>query len=258
MGEINLNADLGESFGDTVIGDDAALMEIVDSANVACGFHGGDPQVMLATVDLCRAHEVSLGAHPSFPDREGFGRRRMQLTAAELEAVLLYQLAALAGVARTRGGTMTHVKPHGALNNMAAEDAELAALVARAVRDFDRELILLAPALSELVRAGEQAGLRVAQEIFADRAYTEAGTLVPRSHPEAMIHGPDAARDHVLRMLEEGALCALGGKRLPCVIHSVCVHGDAPSAVATAREVRRGIASAGFALKPLPGLAALR
>ncbi|MCW9001454.1 MAG: LamB/YcsF family protein, partial [Rhodospirillales bacterium] len=192
MTEINLNADLGESIGETIIGDDQAMLAIVSSANVACGFHGGDPLVMVRTVDEAARNGVSIGAHPSFPDLEGFGRRRMTLPPDELKALILYQLAALDGVARARGERMSHVKPHGALNNMAAENAELAGLVAGAVRDYDRNLIFLAPALSELSKAGRRLGLRVAEEIFADRAYAENGSLIPRGQEGAMIEGAEA------------------------------------------------------------------
>lgn len=257
MREINLNADLGESYGAYTIGDDLNLLDIVASANVACGFHGGDPLVMLKTIEAAKARGVSIGGHPSFPDRQGFGRRKMVLSPAELEAMMLYQLAALAGVAQARGAAMTHVKPHGALNNMACEDAVMADAIAKAVTAFNRDLILLAPALSELAAAGQRAGLRVAMEIFADRAYTDHGTLVPRGQPGAMIHGGDASRDHVLRMIEEQALVSVSGKRLPCAIHSICVHGDEPTAVEAARVVRQGLVDAGLAVLPLPDLAAL-
>ena len=190
--KINLNADLGESFGAWKMGDDAGLLQLVRTANIACGFHAGDPLVMRQTVRTALAAGVSLGAHPSYPDLAGFGRRAMAMAPAELEAAVLYQLGALAGIAQAEGGRLTHVKPHGALNNQACEDAALADVVARAVKAFDRELILLAPALSELVAAGDRAGLRVAAEVFADRAYTDAATLVPRHQPGAVLHDDDA------------------------------------------------------------------
>ncbi|MDQ5915503.1 MAG: 5-oxoprolinase (ATP-hydrolyzing) subunit, partial [Pseudomonadota bacterium] len=183
MKQLNLNADLGESFGAWEMGSDAELLQIVGSANIACGFHAGDPLVMRRTVRQALDAGVSLGAHPSFPDLQGFGRRAMQIPAAELEAMLIYQIGALAGIARAEGGVLTHVKPHGALNNMACEDAALAATVARAVKAFDSSLILLAPALSQLQRVSAAAGLAVGIEIFADRAYTDEGNLVPRSQP---------------------------------------------------------------------------
>ena len=188
MKRINLNADLGESFGAWTMGEDAALLQVICSANIACGFHAGDPLVMRQTVHTALAAGVSLGAHPAYPDLQGFGRRPMKLAAAELEAMILYQVGALAGIAAAEGGRLTHVKPHGALSNQACEDADLAWTVVRAVRAFDRDLILLAPVLSELYRAAEAAGLPVAGEIFADRAYTDTGMLVPRKQPGAVIH----------------------------------------------------------------------
>ncbi|WP_018988890.1 LamB/YcsF family protein [Aromatoleum toluclasticum] len=252
---INLNADLGESFGAWSMGDDAAMLEVVKSANVACGFHAGDPLVMRQTVATAKRCGVSLGAHPSFPDLQGFGRRRMDVPSAELEAMLIYQIGALAGIARAEGSTVTHVKPHGALNNMACADAKLAATVARAVRAFDPDLILLAPALSQLVIAGREAGLRVVEEIFADRAYLDDGNLVPRSQPGAMVHGADACLRHVLAMLEAGALISINGKRLPVKAQSICVHGDDAEAVATARALRDGLQRAGYELVAIPELA---
>lgn len=254
---INLNADLGESFGAWSMGDDPAVLDVVTSANIACGFHAGDPLVMRQTVRAAMARGVSLGAHPSFPDLQGFGRRRMDLSPAELEAVLVYQIGALQGMAAAEGGRVTHVKPHGALSNMACADAGLAASVARAVRAVDRGLILLAPAHSALARAGEQAGLRVALEVFADRAYQDDGQLVPRAQPGAVLHGAEACWQHVQRMLDARALVSVTGRRLPTAIDSICVHGDGADAVATARAIRSGLAGAGFTVVPLPELARL-
>lgn len=255
--EINLNADLGESFGAWKMGDDAAMLALVDSANLACGFHAGDPLVMRRSLHAAHKAEVSVGAHVAFPDLQGFGRRPMHLAPDELEAAILYQIAALAGLARVEGMRVTHVKPHGALSNMACEDAQLAGRVARAIRTFDRELILLAPALSELAAAGERAGLRVAREIFADRSYTDSGHLAPRSQPGAVLASAAECVTHVRRMLEAGGIVARSGKRLPAPIHSVCVHGDSPHAVQIARTVRDALTGAGFELHPLPRLCAL-
>ena len=254
--KINLNADCGESFGAWRMGEDAALLPIVRSANIACGFHAGDPLVMRTTVRTALAAGVSLGAHPGYPDLQGFGRRPMKMAPTELEAALLYQIGALAGIAAAEGGRLTHVKPHGALNNQACEDAALAETVARAVKAFDRELILLAPALSELATAGERAGLRVAAEIFADRAYTEHGTLVPRSQPGAVIHEPEMLIEHVLRMLDAGGIVAQSGRVLPTAMHSVCVHGDTLGAVDCARELRATIEAKGGTLLTLPEMLA--
>ncbi len=253
---INLNADLGESFGAWTMGSDRELLQSVGSANVACGFHAGDPLVMRNTLRLAKAAGVSVGAHPSFPDLQGFGRRRMQLDAAELEALLLYQIAALDGMARTEGLRVGHVKVHGALNNMACADLALARTVAGAVKAYDPALILLAPALSCLCTAGREAGLAVFEEIFADRAYLDDGQLVPRSRADAMIHGAARSLSHVEAMLEEQALISVSGKRLPTAIGSICVHGDGPEAVATAAYLRAELERKGYQLRPLGALAA--
>lgn len=243
--KINLNADCGESFGAYSIGDDAALLQIVRSANVACGFHGGDPGVMRQTVALCAANGVSVGAHPGFADLPGFGRRPMKLSLQEVRDLVIVQIGALQAVAAAQGGRVTHVKPHGALNNMACEDADLAGAIAAAVRDVDRDLILLAPVLSELAKAGEAAGLPTALEVFADRAYTDTGMLVNRREPGAVIKDAAASLSHVTAMLEAGAIISVSGKRLPTPIHSVCVHGDEPTAVEAAAIVRDGLRKAG-------------
>lgn len=220
---INLNADLGESFGAWTMGDDESLLDIVASANIACGFHAGDPLVMRRTVAAAKKRGVSIGAHPAFPDLQGFGRRRMDIPAAELEAMIIFQIGALQAMAAAEGGCVSHVKPHGALNNMACADPALADCVARAVHAISPQLILLVPAYSHLATAGERIGLPVILEIFADRAYQDDGQLVPRSQPGAMIHGTDAALAHVLRMLDEQAIISLNGKRLPTRVQSICV-----------------------------------
>lgn len=252
MNRLNLNADLGESFGAWKMGSDTELLQIVGSANIACGFHAGDPLVMRRTVRQALDAGVSIGAHPSFPDLQGFGRRAMQVPAAELEAMLIYQIGALSGIARAEGGVLTHVKPHGALNNMACEDAALAATVACAVKAFDATLILLAPALSQLQRAGEAAGLAVGIEVFADRAYTDEGNLVPRSKPGAVLHAAEDCVAHVLRFVEAGGIVCASGKILKTPFHSICVHGDGPQAVAAAAAIRDAMGVAGVALVPLP------
>jgi len=251
---INLNADLGESFGAWRMGDDAALLQVIASANIACGFHAGDPVVMRDTVRLALANGVSLGAHPAFPDLQGFGRRAMQMSAKELEAAILYQVGALQAIAAAEGGVVTHVKPHGALNNIACADATVAATVARAVRALDRELIVLAPALSALEQAGEAAGLRVGREVFADRSYQADGQLTPRSLPGAVLHDARACVQHVLRMLDAQGIVTADGRVLPTRIHSICVHGDGPEAVATAQQIRVALEKAGFQLAPLTAL----
>jgi UPF0271 protein len=254
MTAINLNADLGESFGAWTMGSDAELLQVVGSANIACGFHAGDPVVMRETVRLAIANGVSLGAHPAFPDLQGFGRRVMQLSPQELEATILYQVGALQAMAAAEGGRVSHVKPHGALNNLACADAAMAATVARAVKALDRDLILLAPALSALERAGEAAGLRVASEVFADRSYQADGQLTPRSLPGSVLHDPQDCVRHVLRMLEADGIVTADGQRLPTRIHSICVHGDGPGAVAAAQAIRRALEVAGQRTVPLPDL----
>jgi len=252
--DLNLNADLGESFGAWKMGDDAAMLGIVGSANIACGFHAGDPLVMRRTLHAAHKAGVSVGAHVAFPDLQGFGRRPMQLAPDELEAAILYQIAALTGLAQVEGTRVTHVKPHGALSNMACEDAALANRVAKAVRSFDRELVLLAPARSELAAAGERAGLAVALEVFADRTYTDAGHLMARNQSGALIATAAECAAHVLRMLTAGGIVSHSGKRLATPFHSICVHGDTPHAVEVARTVRDALARAGYPLQPLTRL----
>ena len=252
--DINLNADLGESYGAWRMGDDPALLQVVGSANVACGFHGGDPLVMTRTVKLALAAGVSIGAHPSFPDLQGFGRRAMQLPADELAAIVTYQVGALMGVARAQGARVSHVKPHGAMSNLACEDAAMATTIAQAVKALDPGLILLAPALSQLALAGRAVGLRVADEVFADRAYTDEGNLVPRSQPGAVLASSADCLAHVLRMLDSGGIVSASGKRLATPFHSICVHGDNAHAVATAAAVRQGLMDAGHRLCTLPQL----
>jgi UPF0271 protein len=239
--KINLNADMGESLGGVKRGDDAALVRLIGSASLACGFHAGDPKGMAEAVALCKAHGVSIGAHPSYLDLEGFGRRRMALSTHEIEALVAYQTGALSGVARLQDVRITHVKPHGALSNMAAVELDLAHAIAKAVTSVDAGLILLSPIGSCLSVAGRAAGLAVAEEIFADRAYDAEGHLVARDQPGALIDDPDAALAHTLELL----------KRFPGA-QSVCVHGDSPQAVRMAKTVRQGLEAAGVDLLPLP------
>ena len=255
---LNLNSDLGESFGAWTMGGDAAMLTIVNSANVACGFHAGDPLVMCHTVALAKTNGVSVGAHPGFPDLQGFGRRKMDIPLPELEAMLIYQIGALDACARAQGLRVTHVKPHGALSNIACAERKVADAVARAVHRLDPALTLLAPAASQLIYAGRDQGLPVVEEIFADRAYLDDGNLVPRSQPGAMIHGAQQSLEHVMRMVEESALISINGKRIPVNPQSICVHGDNADAVATAQAIREGLLKAGYALATIPELAAQR
>ncbi|RAU21594.1 hypothetical protein CU669_12950 [Paramagnetospirillum kuznetsovii] len=246
MRTINLNADLGEGCGD-----DAAMLDIVASANIACGFHAGDALEMTRTVRAAMARGVSLGAHPSYPDRDGFGRRPMDMAPDEIEAVTAYQIGALAGIVAANGGRLGHVKPHGALSNRAAVDMDAALAIARATATTVPGLILLAPAGSAMVEAGQRHGLRVAQEVFADRAYDDDGTLVARSRPGALIHDPDEAVRHVLRMVRDGIIVSLSGREIPCHAQSVCVHGDDPNAVTLAKVLRAALENAGIRVTPL-------
>ena len=252
---LNLNADLGESFGPWVMGRDDAMLRIVNSANVACGYHAGDPMVMINTVGLAKAHGVSVGAHPGFPDLQGFGRRRMDIPLPELEALLIYQIGALDACARAQGMRVTHIKPHGALSNIACAERKIADAIARAIYCLDPTLVLLAPAASQLIAAGRDKGLPVVEEIFADRAYLDDGNLVPRSQPGAMVHGAEASLQHVMSMVEESALISINGKRIPVKPQSICVHGDNADAVATAQAIRDGLLNAGFGLTGIPDLA---
>lgn len=249
--KININADLGESFGNWKMGNDSEMLSLVNSANLACGFHAGDPLVILRTLRDAHKYCVGVGAHPSFPDLQGFGRRPMKLSEAELEAILLYQLSALQGMAHTQNTTLEHVKPHGALNNMACSDIELARQIVNTIKIFNDQLVLLAPACSALLIAGEEAGLRVAAEIFADRAYQDDAQLVPRSEKNAMVHGAENSYQHVIKMLEAKAIISTSGKKIPCNIHSICVHGDNADAVKTARYLREKLQANNYELVSL-------
>lgn len=251
--QINLNADLGESYGAWRMGDDARLLPLVQSASLACGFHAGDPVTMGRTVRAALAAGVSLGAHPSYPDLQGFGRRSMHCSEEEVEALVLYQIGALDAFARTEGARVAHVKPHGALSNDSCRDRALAAAIARAIKRYDPGLILLAPAHSRLAEAGVTAGLRVAIEIFADRTYEDDGALTPRDMAGAVLHQGEACRAHLGAMLDAEGLVTRGGKILPTPIHSVCVHGDGPGAVDVAAELHRFLQK-NFRLAPLPAL----
>lgn len=251
---INLNSDLGEAFGAWSMGDDPAMLDLIASANIACGFHAGDPMVMTATVRSAQAKGVEIGAHPSFPDLQGFGRRAMSLSAEEIEAIIAYQVGALMGIAATCKATVSHVKPHGALNNMAAMDDKIALAIARGIKAVDPGLIFLAPAGSAMVAAGQALGLNVAQEVFADRNYDDAGNLLPRGHALAMIHDPAQATGHVLRMVKEGMLRSITGKAIACRADSVCVHGDDLGAVALARHLRTALVTAGVEIAPLTAM----
>ncbi|QFR34426.1 LamB/YcsF family protein [Ancylobacter sp. TS-1] len=252
MKRIDLNSDMGEGFGVYTLGDDAGMLEVVTSANIACGFHAGDPSVMAATLAKAKARGVGCGAHPGFLDLWGFGRRQiLGQSPAEIEAQIVYQIGALQALAHAQGVRLEHVKVHGALANMANDDIELARTVARAVRSVDRELILVVMPGLPSERAGEEAGLRLAREIFADRAYAASGNLAPRNLPGAVLHDAQAAAARVLAILETGEVTALDGTRLKVRADTVCVHGDTPEAVAMAHAVRATLVGAGYAVLPL-------
>jgi len=239
---------MGESFGAWSMGADAEVLEHVSSANIACGFHAGDPGIMRRTVARALERGVAVGAHPSLPDLQGFGRRAMSVTADEVYDLVLYQIGALAAFCLALGGRLSHVKAHGALYNMAAKNVALADAIASAVRDFDSSLILFGLAGSELVRAGRAAGLRVANEVFADRTYQSDGTLTPRNNPDAVIHDMAAALDQVEKMVREGRVRAVDGSEVALETDTICIHGDEPGAVAVARELRALLTRLGFAV----------
>lgn len=247
---VDLNCDMGESFGAYTIGADEAVMPLISSANIACGFHAGDPLVMRQTVRLAKAHGVSIGAHPGFRDLAGFGRRNMACTPDELYTDVLYQIGALAAVCRAEGVSMHHVKAHGALYNMAAVNAEISRAIAAAVADFDRNLVLFALPGSEVAKAGEAAGLQVACEVFGDRAYNEDGSLVSRKLPGAVLSDDAAAETQVLSMVLDGRVRAISGKQVPVIADTVCVHGDNPHAVAFITRIRAALTGRGVIVGP--------
>jgi len=248
---IDLNCDLGESFGAYRIGADADVMASITSANVACGFHGGDPSVMRRTVRLARAAGVAVGAHPGLPDLVGFGRREMRVTPDDVCDMVLYQVGALAGVAAAEGVRLQHVKAHGALYNMAVRDGAIADAIARAVRAFDPSLFLLGLPASELLRAARAAGVPAVAEGFADRAYEPDGSLTPRSRPGAVIHDAEAVVARAVRMAVEGRVTAIDGSDVPMAVGTICTHGDTPGAADLTRLIKAGLTAAGVALRPL-------
>lgn len=248
---IDLNSDVGESFGRYTLGNDEELMPFVTSANIACGLHAGDPVVMDHTVRLARAYGVDIGAHPSLPDLQGFGRRAMEISSDEAEAFVLYQIGALAAFVRDMNGELTHVKAHGALYNQAVEDRRLADAVARAVYRFDPSLILVALSGSDLLEAGREAGLRVASEAFADRAYEPDGTLRSRTFHGALLENPEEAARQALSIARDGVVIAHDGSRVAVQADTICLHGDTPGALAIARAVRKALNEAGVEVKPL-------
>jgi 5-oxoprolinase (ATP-hydrolysing) subunit A len=255
MKTIDINCDMGEGFGPWRMGDDEAMLDIVTSASLACGFHAGDPQIMFRTAEAAKRRGVAIGAHPGFDDLAGFGRRPIHgITAGEVERLVAYQIGALEGVAALAGHRVTYVKAHGSLNNMANLDDDLALAIARAVKAVDAGLVNLCMPGLAMERASERVGVPVAREFFADRTYEDDGQLTPRSKPGAVLHDPEAAADRVLRTLSDGALTTTTGRRIPVAVDTICVHGDEPSAVAMARTVRAALEANGFTLSPFtPG-----
>lgn len=249
--KVDLNSDLGEGFGAWKMGNDEAMLEIASSVNVACGFHGGDSDIMLKTAQLAKQRGVAIGAHPGYRDLHGFGRRPVPgLTASEIETMVAYQIGALQAVAALAGHRVTHVKAHGALSNVGCVDDMTARAIAVAIKAVDPELYFVVLPNSALVRAGEAAGLRLIYEVFADRAYEDDAQLVSRSKPGAVLHDADAIAQRVLRMVQDGAITAASGKIIKVRIDTICVHGDTPGAVEIARNVRRTLEANGVTVAP--------
>jgi UPF0271 protein len=247
---VDINCDLGEGFGSYSYGDDAELLRWVTSANVACGFHAGDPRVMARTVEAAKSAGVTVGAHPGFPDLAGFGRRNMALTPEEIRTDVLYQIGALAAFCRASGVPLQHVKPHGQLNNMAVVDRVIADAVVTAIAQFDRSLILVAYG-GELLAAGVDSGLTVAREAYADRRYLESGLLAPRSQPDAVIHNPADVARNALEIAQTGSVATVAGQRLSVDVHTICIHGDTPGAAEAARQTRRLLEHEGVTVRPM-------
>ena len=249
--EININCDLGESSKLHSTENDPLLLEIVNSANIACGYHAGDKPTMEKTIEISKKNKVSIGAHPSFNDPENFGRKRLNLPSSEIKKLIIDQINILSNVAVKVGAKVTHVKPHGALNNMACENYELAKIISESIMQVNKELIFLVPTGSQMEKAGKKLGMKIAAEIFADRNYEDNGNLVSRSKINAMITDPKIAEKHVIKMVENQALNCYSGKQIPCEIDSICVHGDGKSAVSTAKQIREGLIKSGVTLKAL-------
>ncbi|MBQ3954932.1 MAG: LamB/YcsF family protein [Clostridia bacterium] len=244
----DLNSDLGESFGAYKIGADDKIIPLVTSVNIACGYHAGDPLVMQKSVALAKQYGVSVGAHPGFPDLLGFGRRNMNASPAEVKAYIQYQVGALSAFCRAAGVKLHHVKPHGAMYNMAGADYKLARAVAEAVAEIDDSLVLLALSGSEMIRAANEIGLPCASEVFADRHYEEDGSLRARSKPDSVIHDEEECISRVLRMVTEGKVTAVTGKDIDLRADSICVHGDTPEALAFIRRIRETLEKNGIGI----------
>lgn len=249
--KVDLNADIGEGYGPWKMGDDAALMEVITSANIACGAHAGDPDVMAQTMCSALANGVGLGAHPGFADRQGFGRRRLPLTHTEIANLVSYQVGAAQGMARAAGGALRHLKLHGALSNMACEDIALARVCYEAALKVQPDLVIMVLAATPMEQAVREIGCAWAGEIFADRGYRDDAALVGRDHPGAVLHDPDVIVPRVLSMLKAGAIIAESGKHIPCRIDTICLHGDTPDALAIAHKLRAGLEAANIEIAAL-------
>lgn len=248
---VDLNCDLGESFGNFKIGNDEVVLQYVTSVNVACGFHAGDPLVMEKTVKMALENNVAIGAHPGYPDLLGFGRRFMNITPEEAKTYVIYQVSALNGFVKAQGGTMQHVKPHGAFYNAAAKDYRLARAIAEGVAAVDDNLILMGLAGGELIKAGKELGLRTASEVFGDRAYTSEGTLVSRTLPGAVIHDKEVSASQILNMVLNGKVHTIDGGEVKLQADSICVHGDNREAVELVKQIRQSLQEANVDIKAL-------
>jgi len=254
MPSIDLNCDMGESFGAYTIGRDEEILDLITSANIACGFHAGDPTVMRKTVRMAAEKGVGIGAHPGLPDLMGFGRRNMQISPQEAYDMTVYQIGALAAFAKAEGSTVRHVKPHGALYNMAAKDTGLAEAIAEAVYDVSPDLILFGLAGSELVKAGEKAGLKTASEVFADRTYQQDGALTPRREPNALIEDRETAAKQVIRMIKEGVVTSVQGEDVSVRADTICIHGDGRQALHFAAFIRQSLEQEGIKIEKISHL----
>ena len=249
--EININCDLGEKSKLHSNENDPALLEIVNSANVACGYHAGDEDTMREVIKISKNRGVSIGAHPSFNDPDNFGRERMNLSENEIRKLIIDQYEILQKIAQENNENVTHMKPHGALNNMACEDLELATILAKVIYEIDKDLIYLVPTGSKMEIAAKKLNMKIACEIFADRNYEDDGNLVSRKKPHALIIDPEQAKKHVLNMVKNQAINCHSGKQIPCEIDSVCIHGDNASSLATAKSIRENLIENKMNLKPL-------
>lgn len=249
---MDINCDLGESYGAFKVGNDEKIMPYITSANIACGFHAGDPMTIAQTMALAKKHGVAVGAHPGLPDLMGFGRRKMQLTREEAKTYIIYQVGALHGFAKIYGVCLQHVKPHGAMYNMAVKDKELSEAIVEAVKELDHNLIVFAPPKSVMAKIAAETGLRVAYEFFADRAYNPDGNLVSRKHVGSIIEEPRKVVERAVQAVKEGTVEAFNGEVLELgKVHTICVHGDTPTAVELAEALRKGLAKARIEVKPV-------